>query len=60
MIFSDSNDLMISDYTVDGVYLTEAGYVVWQNYIKEFINNWFNILELKNEFRTLNWSFLFN
>lgn len=38
-IFADANDLMISDYTVDGVHLTEAGYNVWQNYIKEFVND---------------------
>jgi lysophospholipase L1-like esterase len=38
-LFADANDLMISSYTVDGVHLTEAGYVLWQNYIKEFVNN---------------------
>lgn len=38
-IFADANDLMISSYTTDGVHLTEAGYVLWQNYIKEFVNN---------------------
>lgn len=38
-IFADANDLMISNYSVDGVHLTEAGYVVWQNYIKGFVNN---------------------
>ncbi len=38
-IFADVNDLMISSYSVDGVHLTEAGYVLWQNYIKEFVNN---------------------
>lgn len=38
-IFADANDLMISSYTVDGVHLSEAGYILWQNYIKEFVNN---------------------
>ena len=38
-LFADANDLMISSYTVDGVHLTEAGYVLWQNYIKELVNN---------------------
>lgn len=37
--FADDNDLMISNYTFDGVHLTEAGYNVWQNYIKEFVND---------------------
>ena len=37
--FADANDLMISNYSVDGVHLTEAGYNVWQNYIKEFVND---------------------
>ena len=39
LLFADANDLMISSYTVDGVHLTEAGYILWQNYIKEFVNN---------------------
>ena len=39
LLFADVNDLMIISYTVDGVHLNEAGYVVWQNYIKEFVNN---------------------
>ena len=38
-IFADANDLMISSYTTDGVHLTEAGYVVWQNYVKGFVND---------------------
>ena len=38
-IFANVNDLMTSSYTVDGVHLTESGYVVWQNYIKEFVNS---------------------
>jgi lysophospholipase L1-like esterase len=38
-LFADANDLLISSYTVDGVHLSEAGYVVWKNYIKEFVNN---------------------
>lgn len=38
-IFADANDLMISSYSVDGVHLTESGYLLWQNYIKEFVDN---------------------
>lgn len=38
-IFADANDLMISSYTVDGVHLSEAGYIIWQNYIKGLVNN---------------------
>jgi lysophospholipase L1-like esterase len=38
-LFADANDLMMSIYSVDGVHLSEAGYVVWQNYVKEFVNN---------------------
>ena len=38
-LFADANDLMISSYTVDGVHLTEVGYDVWQNYVKEFVND---------------------
>lgn len=38
-LFADANDLIITGYTVDGVHLTEAGYVVWQNYIKGFVND---------------------
>lgn len=30
---------MIASYSVDGVHLSEAGYVVWQNYIKGFVND---------------------
>jgi lysophospholipase L1-like esterase len=37
--FADKNDLMIGSYTTDGLHLSEAGYVVWQNYIIEFVNN---------------------
>ena len=38
-LFADKNDLMISNYSVDGVHLSEAGYIIWQNYIKEFVND---------------------
>lgn len=38
-IFADANDLMIDSYSTDGVHLTEAGYVVWQNYVKGFVND---------------------
>ena len=38
-LFADANDLIITSYTLDGVHLTEAGYVVWQNYIKGFVND---------------------
>ena len=36
--FADQNDLMIKEYTHDGLHLTEAGYQVWQNYIKDIVN----------------------
>ena len=39
LIFTDANDLMIPSYSTDGLHLSEAGYVVWQNYIKAFVNN---------------------
>jgi lysophospholipase L1-like esterase len=38
-LFADTNDLIIGDYTVDGVHLSEAGYMLWQNLIKDFVNN---------------------
>ena len=38
-VFADANDLMVPSYTTDGLHLTESGYVVWQNYIIEFVNN---------------------
>jgi lysophospholipase L1-like esterase len=37
--FADQNDLMIGSYTNDGLHLTELGYLAWQNYIIEFVNN---------------------
>ena len=37
--FADKNDLLIREYTHDGLHLTEAGYVVWQNYIKALVND---------------------
>ena len=37
-VFADKDDLLIREYTHDGLHLTEAGYVVWQNFIKEFVN----------------------
>ena len=37
--FADANDLMINSYSTDGLHLSEAGYIVWQNYIKEFVAN---------------------
>ena len=37
--FADQNDLMISSYTNDGLHLTELGYLAWQYYIIEFVNN---------------------
>lgn len=37
--FADQNDLMIGSYTNDGLHLTELGYVAWQYYIIEFVNN---------------------
>ncbi len=38
-IFANADDLMIASYSVDGVHLSEAGYVIWQNYVKGFVNN---------------------
>ncbi|WP_191963400.1 GDSL-type esterase/lipase family protein [Flavobacterium luteum] len=38
-LFADTNDLIISSYTVDGIHLTEAGYGIWENYVKGFVNN---------------------
>ena len=37
--FADQNDSMIGSYTSDGLHLTELGYLAWQNYIMEFVNN---------------------
>lgn len=39
LLFADADDLMIASYSIDGVHLSEAGYVVWQNYITGFVNN---------------------
>ncbi len=36
--FANKDDLLIGEYTHDGLHLTESGYVVWQNYIKAFVN----------------------
>ena len=37
--FADKNDVMIGSYTNDGLHLTELGYLAWQYYIIEFVNN---------------------
>lgn len=37
--FADQNDFMIGSYTTDGLHLTELGYLAWQYYIIEFVNN---------------------
>lgn len=37
-VFADKNDLMIKEYTVDGVHLSEAGYNIWVNFIKSIID----------------------
>jgi len=37
--FTDKNDLMVDSYTTDGLHLTDLGYLAWQYYIIEFINN---------------------
>jgi len=37
--FADATDLMIGSYTNDGLHLTELGYLAWQYYILEFVNN---------------------
>ncbi|MFH4969308.1 polysaccharide deacetylase family protein [Gaetbulibacter sp. M240] len=38
-IFADQNDLMIEEYAIDGVHPSEAGYELWTNYIKGFVNH---------------------
>lgn len=38
-LFADSNDLMRSEYTLDGVHLNEAGYAVWVNAEKGTVLN---------------------
>ncbi|GAA4279660.1 polysaccharide deacetylase family protein [Gaetbulibacter aestuarii] len=38
-IFADQNDLIIEEYAVDGVHPSEAGYKLWTNYIKGYVNN---------------------
>lgn len=38
-LFADENEMMISSYTIDGIHLSEAGYIVWQNCNKEFVND---------------------
>ncbi len=37
-VFANEKDLLKSEYTNDGLHLTEAGYVVWQNYIRNLVN----------------------
>jgi lysophospholipase L1-like esterase len=37
--FADQNDLMVGSYTTDGLHLTELGYLAWQYYVIEFVNN---------------------
>jgi lysophospholipase L1-like esterase len=36
-VFADKDDLMIKEYTVDGVHLSEAGYTTWVNFIKIYL-----------------------
>lgn len=36
-VFADKNDLMIKEYAVDGVHLSEAGYITWVNFIKNYL-----------------------
>ncbi|MEO5776862.1 MAG: GDSL-type esterase/lipase family protein [Flavobacterium sp.] len=36
-VFADENDMMKKELTVDGVHLSEAGYDVWVDYIKKYI-----------------------
>lgn len=38
-LFADANDLIISSYSTDGIHLSEAGYMIWQNFIKGFVND---------------------
>ncbi len=37
-VFANKDDLLIGEFTHDGLHLKESGYVVWQNYIKAFVN----------------------
>lgn len=37
-VFADKNDLMVKEYAVDGVHLSEAGYTVWVNFITTLID----------------------
>jgi lysophospholipase L1-like esterase len=37
-VFADKNDRIIEELTVDGVHLSEKGYLVWSDYIKEYLN----------------------
>lgn len=36
MLFADSADLMKKDYSKDGVHLTEKGYEVWVNHLRQY------------------------
>lgn len=36
-VFADKNDVMKKEYTVDGVHLSEAGYIAWVDFIKPYI-----------------------
>lgn len=36
-VFADENDLMINEYTIDGVHLSETGYDIWVNFIKTYL-----------------------
>lgn len=38
VLFADEQDTMKAIYTKDGVHLTEAGYDVWVNYLKGYLN----------------------
>ena len=38
-VFANSNNLMKPELTGDGLHLNEAGYDLWENSIREFVNN---------------------
>ena len=51
-IFADNEDLLIREYTNDGLHLTQAGYLVWQNYIKDLVNEGKTTSYVKKELQT--------
>ena len=37
-VFADTNDLMKKEFTYDGTHLNDAGYKVWVNFIKQYVD----------------------